>query len=288
MGVSHVFLYVSPLHYRVIPEADLRPRLHRALRLQHLSRQLCEVPNPLTSTPCASWWPGAEKLERRGAQAVRGEVRHPRPGGYGVTETAPVLAVNTPMAAKTGTVGASFSRAAIPVEPVPGIAEAACCTCAPNVMLGYSRRAAGSDPAHALLLAKAGTTPETWPRSTSRVHPHPGAVRRFAKVAERWSRWNWSSALPGPLRRSSRRLRRLAAAGAQRPSCCSPRTPTWPRAVAAGRAALGAPGPGMRHGASSMATRSRSGLRKKDYVTLNRMGARSNRQRQDLPASESD
>ena len=58
--------------------------------------------------------------------------------GYGVTETSPVISVNTPMESKPGAVGRPVSKMTYYMEPVEGIEEGGrLFVRGPNVMLGY-------------------------------------------------------------------------------------------------------------------------------------------------------
>ncbi len=60
--------------------------------------------------------------------------------GYGATETSPVIAINTPMHYRAGTVGRKLPGIKHVIEKVAGIAEGGRLVVAgPNVMLGYLR-----------------------------------------------------------------------------------------------------------------------------------------------------
>jgi acyl-[acyl-carrier-protein]-phospholipid O-acyltransferase/long-chain-fatty-acid--[acyl-carrier-protein] ligase len=81
-----------------------------------------------------------------GAERVRDETRRiyaekfgPRIlEGYGATEAAPVIAVNTPMHFRAGTVGRLLPGMEGRLDPVPGIDEGGRLSIrGPNVMAGY-------------------------------------------------------------------------------------------------------------------------------------------------------
>jgi acyl-[acyl-carrier-protein]-phospholipid O-acyltransferase/long-chain-fatty-acid--[acyl-carrier-protein] ligase len=58
--------------------------------------------------------------------------------GYGATETSPVIAMNTPMQNKTGTVGRMLPGMKYEIKPVAGIETGGeLCVSGPNVMKGY-------------------------------------------------------------------------------------------------------------------------------------------------------
>ena len=126
------FLYTTPLHYHVIPRARLHARLHLRLRHQHLPRALRAPGAPLRFLQRRGVVvSGAEKLNPEVAQLWLREFGLRIMEGYGATECAPVLSLNTPLAYRPGTVGPPAARHRAPAScRCPASRAAACCTCA--------------------------------------------------------------------------------------------------------------------------------------------------------------
>ncbi|HVX66283.1 MAG TPA: AMP-binding protein, partial [Bryobacteraceae bacterium] len=106
--------------------------------------------------------------------------------GYGVTETAPVLSVNTPMASRTGTTGEIFPGLEYRIEPVPGIEGAGILHVrGPNVMLGYlSEKQPGTiEPVASIYGPGWYSTGDVASVDESGFITIRGRVKRFAKVA---------------------------------------------------------------------------------------------------------
>jgi acyl-[acyl-carrier-protein]-phospholipid O-acyltransferase/long-chain-fatty-acid--[acyl-carrier-protein] ligase len=179
------FLYPSPLHYRIIPEIAYDLNATILFGTNTFLAGYAKHAHPYDFYSVRYVFAGAEKLqddtrrmwvEKFGLRVLE---------GYGTTETSPILAANTPMFYREGTVGRFMPGIDWQLEEVPGVAEGGRLHVAgPNVMLGYLRP---KNPGH--LEPPASRFGSGWYDTGDIVQVDPegyvtirGRVKRFAKI----------------------------------------------------------------------------------------------------------
>ena len=132
------FIYPSPLHYRVIPEVaydkDCSVIFGTGTFLSHYAR----FAHPYDFRKMRFVVSGAEKLNAEVANLWFEKFGIRVLEGYGATETAPVIAVNLPLAFKSNTVGKFLPNVEFKLEKIPGIEIGGrLFVRCPNLMNGY-------------------------------------------------------------------------------------------------------------------------------------------------------
>jgi acyl-[acyl-carrier-protein]-phospholipid O-acyltransferase/long-chain-fatty-acid--[acyl-carrier-protein] ligase len=182
---TRIFLYPSPLHYRMIPEIIYDRDCTVLFATNTFLSNYAKAAHPYDFYRIRHLVVGAEKLtedvqklcyEKFGLRVLE---------GYGATECSPVLSLNTPMAYRSGTVGELLPGIEHLLQPIPGIEQGgALHVRGPNVMLGYLKEDRPGE-----IQPPQSEFGEGWYNTgdivsmDGRFVALQGRIRRFAKVA---------------------------------------------------------------------------------------------------------
>jgi acyl-[acyl-carrier-protein]-phospholipid O-acyltransferase/long-chain-fatty-acid--[acyl-carrier-protein] ligase len=132
------FLYPSPLHYRIIPELIYDTDATIMVGTDTFFNGYARYAHDYDFWKIRLCVAGAEKLKESTRRLYAERFRVNILEGYGVTETSPVLAVNTPMEHREGTVGRFLPGMQSRLDAVEGLDKGGRLFIkGPNVMLGY-------------------------------------------------------------------------------------------------------------------------------------------------------
>jgi acyl-[acyl-carrier-protein]-phospholipid O-acyltransferase/long-chain-fatty-acid--[acyl-carrier-protein] ligase len=136
-GMS-VFVYPSPLHYRVVPSVFYGQHCTVLLSTNTFLNGYARKAQPYDFRSMRYLFAAAEKLKEATAKTWAQQFGVRILEGYGATECAPCVAVNTPLQPKYGTVGRLMPGMEARLEPVEGVEGAGrLFVRGPNVMRGY-------------------------------------------------------------------------------------------------------------------------------------------------------
>lgn len=183
---ARLVLYTTPLHYKVIPQLirdkGCNTLFSTSTFLHHYARHAS--PEDLKSLRYVV--AGAEKLAEPVREAWRERFGIDILEGYGMTEMAPVVAVNLPDSNRPGTVGRLLPDIEARILPVAGIAAGGVLHLrGPNLMSGYYRPEAPLvlEPPHSAAGAGWHDTGDVAQMDADGYLTIQGRLKRFAKVA---------------------------------------------------------------------------------------------------------
>ncbi|MCW2238648.1 acyl-[ACP]--phospholipid O-acyltransferase [Azospirillum canadense] len=136
-GVKTV-LYPNPRHVRLIPELVYQTNATVLFGTDFFLNAWARAADPYDFRSLRLVFAGAERLQEETRRTYTERLRVHLLEGYGTTETAPVIAVNTPARFRPGTVGQALPGIETQLVPVPGVPVGGRLRVrGPNVMKGY-------------------------------------------------------------------------------------------------------------------------------------------------------
>ena len=137
LGIK-LFLYPSPLHYKIIPEIARKVKPTVMFGTDTFLANYARTAKDGDFSSLRFVVAGAEAVKPETRRIYRDRFQASIVEGFGLTEAAPVVAVNTAIHSRDGTVGRPLPAIRLKLEPVEGITEGGRLWLdGPNMMMGY-------------------------------------------------------------------------------------------------------------------------------------------------------